>query len=323
MHEVYLSKYKDIEAVTLESDSVKVQFLPEYGGKMASLVYKKTSREFLVQAPGSSYKALDFAGEYTEAECSGFDDMFPTIDKFYYPEQPWKGIEMADHGEVCRLKWDYEIGPDYLYMYVSGIRLPYKLEKRITFESDHCVSIDYKATNLSQFDMDFLWAAHPMLDTTDGGEILVPYKGQQDTTCVFSSDKNLGSYGDSLVWPETLRKDGSTEQLAWIEKRESEQMIGKTYKYFFKDRLPEGWCAFHFKPEDTILRFSFPEEKVPFLGIWNNGGEFKSYTNVALEMCTGSLDRPDLAKMHNQNSVLRGKSEYSWQLKLHVESLNK
>ena len=319
MHKIYRSQYKDIEALTMESEQIKVQFLPKHGGKMASFLDKKTSREFLVQSPGSTYKVLDFAGVYTESECSGFDDMFPTIDQVYYPHYPWKGTEMADHGEVCRLPWEDEIGVDFLSMRVYGIRFPYILDKRITFESENVLRIDYRAMNLSPFDLDFLWAAHSMIDTSDGVEILVPFAGQQDTFCIFSSDANLGAYGDRLVWPETVRKDGSKETLAKIDKRVAGNTSEKTYKYFFKERLPEGWCAIRYPSEGTTLRFSFPEEQVPYLGIWTNEGAFKDYYNVALEMCTGSMDRPDLARLYGQNSILKGKSDYSWYFKIHIE----
>jgi len=180
--------YKDVEAVTLENENLIAQFLPDYGGKMVSFYCKQAAREFLVQAPESTYKKLAYDGDYVEAECSGFDDMFPTIEKAYYLEFPWKGIEIPDHGEVCSLKWDYEIRPDCLYMSVSGVRFPYRLEKWISFQSDGTLNIAYKATNLSPFDMDFIWAAHPMINTEEGGEILVPFEGQQLATIMFSSD---------------------------------------------------------------------------------------------------------------------------------------
>jgi hypothetical protein len=320
MHKIYPSQYKDIDAITLESDLLQVQFLPKHGGKMASFVYKETAREFLVQAPELSYKALQFAGKYTDAECSGFDDMFPTIDSMTYSDYPWQGVEMADHGEVCGLPWEVEIGADDLLMSVYGVRFPYKLEKRIRFESEHVLRIDYRAINLSPFDFDFLWAAHPMIDTRDGVEILVPYEGQQEARCIFSSDPQLGAYGDLLTWPETLRKDGKMEKLAVMMPEKTSNSGAKTYKFFFKERLPEGWCAFRYTSEGTVLRFSFPEEKVPYLGIWTNNKVFKDFYNIALEMCTGSMDRPDLAKLYQQNSILRGNSEYHWYLKLQVDA---
>ena len=106
---VQLTNYKDIQAVSIENTTVKAVFLPEHGGKMASFQHIKTGREFLVQAPGEAYKALAYDGVYIDAECSGFDDMLPTIDEYVYETYPWKGIKMPDHGEVCGLPWRYEL----------------------------------------------------------------------------------------------------------------------------------------------------------------------------------------------------------------------
>ena len=83
MIKIFKSTYKSLEAITMESDFMITQFLPNYGGKMSSLIYKKTGREFLVQAKSPKYKTLEYDGDFGEAECSGFDDMFPTIDRMY------------------------------------------------------------------------------------------------------------------------------------------------------------------------------------------------------------------------------------------------
>ncbi len=303
MQTISHSTYKDVSAVTLENEALKVQFLPGLGGKMVSFIDKKTSREFLVQAPDPGYKVLEYDGSYVDAECSGFDDMFPTIDRAYYPSFPWKGIEMPDHGEVCGLKWDYQIERDFLYMCVYGVRFPYKLEKWVRFNAGNLLNIEYKATNLSGFDLDFIWAAHPMINSEEGGEILLPYQGKQEAIHMFSSNGMLGNHGDIISWPLEELNDGGK---------------GTTYKYYFKNKMPEGWCAYRYPSDGTTLKLSFPEKKVPYLGVWVNQGDFKNYYNIALEMCTGSLDRPDIARIYGQNSILKANGVYDWFLNFEV-----
>lgn len=312
---IFQSKYKDMNAVTLESGILKVQFIPEFGGKMVSLVCKKSAREFLVQAKNSEYKTLKYDGDYVAAECSGFDDMFPSIDRVFYTSYPWKGVEIPDHGEVCGLPWDYAIADDELQMSVYGVRFPYKLEKRVRFESDSVLDINYKVTNLGGFDLDFLWAAHAMINAEAGGEILVPYQGQQNTTCVFSWDEGMEKYGQKMTWPETRRRDGCSQKLNFTLPRNEK---GNNYKFYFDDKMPAGWCAYKYK-DGTALTMSFPPEKVPYLGIWVNEGSFHGFHNIALEPCTGSYDRPDLAKLHGQNSILCTRGEYTWFLKFQVK----
>ncbi len=308
---IYNSVYKDQNAITLESKTLKVKFLPELGGKMASLIHKGLSKEFLVQAENPEYKILQYDGNYVESECSGFDDMFPTIDSFYYDTYPWSGIKVPDHGEVCGLKWDYIIQNDCLYMYVFGVRFPYKLELWVRFKSDNELNINYRVTNLSYFDMDFIWAAHAMIYSEEGGEILVPYKEGQVVTCIFSMDKDFGMYGDVMSWPEARRRDGVVQKID-ITSIKGEK--GNSYKFYFKDRIPEGWCGYRYSSDNSAIILSFPEDKVPYLGIWVNEGSFHGFNNLALEPCTGSFDRPDLARLYKHNSVLNAKGEYSWYL---------
>ena len=309
--QIYHSTYKNISALTMETDCLKVQFTPEYGGKMLSLIDKRTAREFLRQGEGTDYRILNYDGDYVSAECSGFDDMFPTIDKAVYPFHPWKGVEMPDHGEVCGLNWDYCIDKDSVYMAVHGVRFPYKLEKWVGFSGGSTLCIRYMATNLSRFDMDFLWAAHVMLDAGNGGEIIVPYKDAKEARLVFTSDEKLGGYGDTIIWPSAIDTDGNERALNIVGR--TEERI-EALKVYLKERLPEGLCAFRYAEDGTLLTLSFPENTVPYLGIVvsrNHG--------IILEPCTGTMDRPDIAGLFGQGSILPANGQYSWHLNFTVE----
>jgi hypothetical protein len=311
LQNIYRTLYKNVTAIALETDLVRVLFLPENGGKLASIVQKNTSREFLVQAPGLDYKELAYDGDYVESECSGFDDMFPTIDRCFYTDHPWKGIEMPDHGEVCALKWHYEIQEHCLYMYVYGVRFPYKLEKWVNFAEGSSLNIRYKATNLSGFDFNYIWAAHPMIQMEEGGEIIVPFMGGEPVVSMYSSDINV-HYGDNFSWPNITAWDGIDETGGRVNPDNK-----RGYKFFFKHQIPEGWCAYQYS-DGTIFRFSFPKENVPYLGVWVNESEFKNCSSVALEMCTGSYDRPDVAKKIGQHCMLPAKADCSWHLNIDI-----
>lgn len=312
---IYESTYKDVKAVAIENEKILVKFLPDHGGKLASFICKESGRELLVQAEGGSYKKLEYDGDYVESECSGFDDMFPTIDKAYYSNYPWEGIEMPDHGEVCGLKWDHTIEDNCLYMSVNGVRFPYKLEKWIRVDEGNELRIDYKLTNLSDFDMDFIWAGHIMLNAREGAELLLPYKEGAETVCVFSSDIDLGKFGDTVLWPATRKKDGGSQRLDITPKRD---IKGNSYKYYFKEKMPEGWFGYRYPDDRLEMIISLPEDKIPYMGIWVNEGSFKNYYNIAPEPCTGTFDKPEMAEVYGQNSVLKAKSEEVWFLRFGI-----
>src|SRR5436190_9722403 len=119
------SAYKNKKSIVLENDRIRAEFIPDPGGKMVSFIDKVSGYEFMVQRPGEIYRDQPFDGNYIDGECSGYDDMFPTIDACAYELDPWKGIAMADHGEVWSLPWEPAITEDSLELSVTGMRFPY------------------------------------------------------------------------------------------------------------------------------------------------------------------------------------------------------
>src|SRR4030042_6433945 len=202
MHtQIFPSQYKDQQAITIQSAAISAQFLPSVGAKLASLVYKPRKYELFVQRPGREYLLLPFDGDLVAGECSGMDDMFPTIDTCYYDRFPWAGTKMADHGEGWSLSWDHSIDDDGLNLGVNGVRFPYRLEKRICFSNDETLHIDYRLTNLSGFDLDCLWAAHPMFKITEDTELVLP-DGIDSIVFTFNMGSDYGKYGDEFSWPQ-------------------------------------------------------------------------------------------------------------------------
>ena len=165
---IEFSKYKDKSSIVVENGRIRAEFTPDPGGKMVSLIDKNSGYEFLVQRPGEKYREQAFDGLYTEGECSGFDDMFPTIDFCEYENEPWKGTKMADHGEVWSLPWDYQLNSGSLEFQVEGVRFPYRLQKKVAIVDDNVLRLSYTLKNRSGHDFEFLWAGHFMFNMEEG-----------------------------------------------------------------------------------------------------------------------------------------------------------
>lgn len=310
---VYESQYKDQPAVSIESELLLAQFLPSIGAKMCSLRYKPLGMELLVQRPGQQYLLQPYDGNYVAAECSGLDDMFPTIDACFYEEYPWQGTRLPDHGEVWSIPWDWLVEAEQLLFKVCGVRFPYRLEKRVSFSDETVLRLDYRLVNLSSFDFDFLWAAHPMFNLQEGAELVLPPEvSRVVTTLSFSG--SLGRYGDEFPWPIFDLPDGRRRDLRQIRPPGARDAA----KYFVKGKLPEGWCAVKYHQSDFSLALSFPVEKVPYLAILPNEGGWQELYNIFLEPCTAPFDRPDVARLHHQVSTLPAKSVYSWYLNISI-----
>lgn len=292
-----------------------VKVLPQLGGKIQCLFDKQKRKEYLYQSPWKEYKKGFYGIPFEKAECSGFDDMFPSITECYYPNYPWKGIEVPDHGEVWSLPWDYKINNDVLELHVYGVRFPYKLVKQIYFLRDNCMSISYNAINLSDFDFEFIWAAHPLFNCNENMSILLPDSVSSVINVIRKSDC-MGEYGTIHSWPTTFTLQKERYEVNKIRSKKSKSFK----KYYILDKMKEGWCALQDTKTKETIALSYPVDKVPYLGIWVNEGGFLNQYNVALEPCTGAFDRVDTAKQWNKVGLLKAKTEYKWFINITIDT---
>ena len=100
--------YKGRPALRVETGALRALFLPEDGGKLASLT-APDGFEFLCQNPAPAYARLAYDGRYIESECASWDDMFPTIDPYTPPTGRYAGMTLPDRGEVCRLPMRFRL----------------------------------------------------------------------------------------------------------------------------------------------------------------------------------------------------------------------
>jgi hypothetical protein len=309
------STYKNKACYVLQGRGVSASIIPEPGGKVASLKDLASGFEHMVQREGETCRDQPYDGVYVDAECSGFDDMFPTIDECHYESPPWKGTLLPDHGEVWSLPWEHEVRGDALHLRVRGVRLPYLLEKRVSIPEDRTLRLDYALTNESAFPMDFLWAAHVMANVDVGTRLILPRCCRTAMTA-FSTSGRMGRYGDAVSWPAFTGPDGRQHRADIVRP----PAAADNEKYYFRDPLDEGWCAVR-APGGRVFALSFPPEAVPYLGILLNEQGWDNRTNIFLEPCTASFDRVDVARLRGQCSTVEAGSRYQWHLCMTVGSV--
>lgn len=305
------SRYKNKNSILLESKKLRAEFTPEPGGKMVSLLNKETGYEFMVQRNGEIYSDQPFNGSYVEGECSGFDDMFPTIDECNYQHDPWKNIKMADHGEVWSLPWSYKLNNNSLLLSVEGVRFPYILEKKIYFSDQKTLRLDYTLKNTSGFDFCFLWAAHLMLNMEEGTYLQLPEDCKEAISILSNGSRK---FGDIIEWPWLKDKDGKSYR-GDISRSPTASGFEK---YYFKNKLQEGFCKLIYPDKRNKLKITFPADTVPYLGILMNENGWDNLYNIFIEPCTVAFDRPDVAEKHGQVSKIGPFGTYKWFLQLTV-----
>ena len=314
---IYKTEYKNQECIALENERLIVKVLPQCGSKIQSIYDKSKAKEYLYQTPYKDYTKSEYDTLFENGEFSGFDEMFPTISECFYPSGPWKGIKVPDHGEVWSLPWDCNIDGTSVSMSVYGVRFPYRVEKKLSFIKENVIRISYKAVNLSSFDFEFIWAAHPLFNCSENTVIVLPKSINSVINTVAS--KRLGDFGMIHNWPITSTPQGEEYDMSRI----SPESLKVYEKYYALGKVKEGWSALYDVKTKEVIGLSYPIEKVPYLGLWVNEGGYGNQYNAALEPCTGALDRVDTAKQWNQVSVIKAKGEYEWFLNLTFDTAEK
>ncbi len=316
MTEISYSTYKNIDAVVLENADLRVTLLPQWGSKIVSIIYKPIAYEVLWQEPGDEICIPEDDAPYGRTDSIGFDEMFPTISRCFYENAPWAGTEMQDHGEVRALPWTYEMNQENVRLWVHGLRFPYRFEKTIRLTANS-ISMNYTIENLSNFDMDYIWAAHPLFNTSPATELIVP----QGMNSIINSvaGARLQTYGKTYQFPVATLDNGEQCDLAKMPEKNNEGY----QKYYFSGKVPEGWCILYDHQRKLNIGLSFPEETVPYLGIWVNEGGWGGQYNIAPEPATGAMDRVDCAKMWGMNSVLKACETQTWFLNIALKEGDK
>src|SRR5258708_269522 len=156
------SNYKGLRSAVIESQLLRAEFV-QPGSRMVSLLHKELNHEFLCQQASDQYVQGAYDTPMGRDQSAGFDEMFPTIDECYVQQFPWRGTRLPDHGEVWSLNWELHRAGDSLSFSVRGVRLPYRLSRRVAFTGPARLRFSYTLENLSSFEMPYLWSSHPML----------------------------------------------------------------------------------------------------------------------------------------------------------------
>lgn len=295
-------KFKDREALSVENGVLKAVFLPDDGAKMASLVRLSDGKELLAVKPTPLYQVLTYDGDYVSSECSGFDDMCPTIDPYTPKSGAYEGISYPDHGESCRMPHRLSVEDDQAVFSARSRLFPIRYEKRVYAEGESLI-LAYDVENFGDHPFEFLWAGHIMLKGEDGMEILTPFDADAHTEMMFAPR------GADV---EKLPKD---RLMGFVPG------AGAAYKFYYTEKMAQGRFGVKYSDGSALL-FEVDEKKLPYLGIWLNNGEFQDSYTVTPEPCTLPADAPDRGAKRGIHSVISPHDSFSFEIKITLKEIN-
>jgi hypothetical protein len=308
---VELTGYRGWEAVVLHDDHLRVVAIPALGGKLVSL--RAGDTEWLWQDPSRPLRTPEFGGDFGDYDISGWDECFPTVGPCAYPDAPWAGIDVADHGELWCQPWRYQIVDGAtLHMHASGVRFGYRFERTITLEGGGRLRLRYRVENLTPFPFKALWSAHPLFAAEQGMRVHIPGSPLMRVAHAIGG-RIAGDIRDELRWPLARNAEGAVIDYSIIDRPDIE-----TNDKVFVDAPAEGWCALLRPRTGESLRLSFAPADVPGVGVCINHGGYPPTGErtfwVAIEPCWGWPDRLDQATAMGVHATLEGWATREWEL---------
>lgn len=313
---IYPTQWFSMPALVLETSALQVITVPAVGAKIVSLFDRIAGREWLLPPNKGFFRPVAYGAPFVEQDMSGWDEMFPTIDRCDYPlEGAYLGAKLPDHGEVWSLAWAHdESTTDAIRLSVVGQALPYTLSRTIHVADERTVRLSYEVINTGTESFGALWAAHPQFAADETTRILLPASVTQVVSV--QPTEELPVIGQFYNWAEAKTHNGQSLRLDRIRSADTR----KHRKVYLPPEQPVSWAGLQQGDDGAWLRLSWDANAVPYLGIWVDEGSFNPAPTAALEPSTGYYDSLTRAWQNQSIMILPPGVPYRWSLDLTLGS---
>jgi galactose mutarotase-like enzyme len=267
-----------VETIVLENERLRLEIVPELGGKIMSILYKPSDKEILWRNPEIPPHRVSAGASYDDNWAGGWDELFPN-------DEPAEldGCSYPDHGELWTASWSAEIeaadAHATICMRTRTEKTEFLVERWITLhEREERVRFRYQFTNQGSQSRRFLWKLHPAMALSPGDHIQIP------ASKFLLEPRSLGTLAGGAFEFDSpvIRIGGRTVDLRAAPPCESRELY-----FFYGTQLKEGWCA-TFDPRRRVsVRLSFPKEIFPACWFFASYCGWNDYYVGVLEPCTG------------------------------------
>ncbi|MGH2550490.1 MAG: DUF5107 domain-containing protein, partial [Thermomicrobiales bacterium] len=262
------------KALVLENHLLRIEVLPELGGKIWSIVYKPTERELLWHHPEIQPHQSAPGSSFDDAFSGGWDELFPndapvTIEGGAYP----------DHGELwtANCSWHVVVASEdevTIALRCRGSVTNAWIEKQLTLRAGEAsLRVEYSVRNDCDRPLKFHWKLHPALQMGPNACLDIP-AGRVILDPDFAGE--FGSLeGD---WPMVIGKNREEIDLRNVPVTES-----KATRFFYATELREGWCAMTDLDDGIGVRLEFDRVVFPTVTVFGTYGGWRDLHTTILE----------------------------------------
>ena len=271
------------DLITLETEDLRLLVDPACGGKLRSLVSKRSGQEFFYQDARTDF---DPARGYSYHDLGGGDECFPTVGPCRGQTPDGIPYDYADHGFLWQGPWQVLPGGAGLNMTCALPAVNCTFTRRCSFDAENQLRLDYHIVNYGAEPVPYVYSFHPLLEASDHTRVVLP----PGLTRAFNymSSEHLGLplrkwFDAAAVDPALLTGPLSLRR--------------KSYIKLFSGALERGWAAVEHPDSGERLVFTFDTRVLKYTGcLVSQGhdslqdGHFAQKYLLAFEPTTGIGD---------------------------------
>lgn len=255
----------------LTTRAMQLSLDPARGGKITSLLDRRSGREWLLTPAQSSGSPAGYGASFVDQELSGWDEMLPTIVACEMPGEDGP-VELPDHGEVWSVPWETTSeSPTAITLQVQARRWRVACERTVEVVAADAARLTYRLANHGGCRVPVLWAAHPQFLWRSGSRVELP--SQVDAVL----DVTTGPEPVETVWDEPLER-----LLDHLE-------AGRGHKVWTLPGQRPAWARLR-DADGGSLTMAFDPDVLPYVGVWWDARAYAPRPTVAIEPATGFYD---------------------------------
>lgn len=284
-------------SVILESSSIRLLVSPELGGRITSLVDRRSGREWLWRNPYLAQRQAVGAESYTgHLDGGGWDEILPSVS----PCRLTDGSRIPDHGDVVRLQANVVRASGARCVLTTDLRsLPLRFTRELRVDGAR-LTIRYTLESLAGHGVPWLWSAHPLFALEPGMEIS-RIRGVDFLT----ADAIGNATGFDGTIPDFHAPD----------------FVPFACKLFSSSRALVGVGLRH--PDGSGIEMDWNPAEIPHLALWFNFGAWSGcgsppYFNLGIEPTTSPHDSLADAVRAGEAMILPAGETRTWSMRIEL-----
>jgi len=283
--------------LTLESSELCLTVCPDLGGRIMSIVDRRSGREWLWRNPHLLPHIPFYGDNYTKIlDGGGWDDILPSISPCHLLE----GSAIPDHGDIVCLPSSVVSATNEQVVLSTDVRsLPLRFTREIRLQGNQ-FRIGYSLESLASRDLPYLWAAHPLFKLEPGMQIV----GIEGIS--FTEAAVMGLPPD----PSDPIPDFTSHSFKPSASKRFSR-IGSVHRVGLRH------------PDGSSIQMTWNAREIPYLGLWLNLGAWSGcgsppYFNLGVEPITSPYDSLADAVDAGSAMFIHAGQKRSWSLAIEV-----